>query len=114
VPGDEDSLIRALENLFRNAIDAMPQGGLLHITISHNDKLSKCVRMEIADNGVGIQPDHLDRIFDPFFSTKDVGKGTGLGLPIVHSIVQEHQGTISVESQPGVGTRFIIQLPTED
>ena len=114
VRGDEDSLVRALENLFRNAIDAMPQGGLLRITASRDDKLPKRVRMEIADNGTGIQPDHLDRIFDPFFSTKEVGKGTGLGLSIVHSIVKEHEGTISVESQPGVGTKFVIHLPTEE
>jgi len=112
IRGDEDSLVRAFENLFRNAIDAMPQGGVLSIDVSRES--SDRIRLAISDTGVGIDQDHLDRIFDPFFSTKEVGKGTGLGLSIVHGIVQEHQGTVTVESQPGLGTKFIIVLPTEE
>ena len=111
ISGDEDSLVRALENLYRNAIDAMPQGGILSLGVYWEN--SNCIRLEIADSGVGIQPEDLKRIFDPFFTTKDVGKGTGLGLSIVHGIVQENQGTIGVESQPGLGTKFTIVLPAE-
>ena len=112
IRGDEDSLVRALENLFRNAIDAMPQGGILSVDVSRES--SHRIRLAISDTGMGIEKEHLDRIFDPFFSTKEVGKGTGLGLSIVHGIVQEHQGTITVETEPGLGTKFIIVLPTEE
>lgn len=109
VLADEDSLGRALENMFRNAVDAMPGGGTLHIRAAREDTW---LRLEIADTGVGILGENLGRVFDPFFTTKEVGKGTGLGLSIVHSIIKEHRGTIAVESQPGLGTRFTILLPT--
>ncbi len=114
VRGDEDSLIRALENLYRNAIDAMPEGGVLSLGVFREDYMSKTIRLEIADTGPGIQKDHIDRVFDPFFTTKEVGKGTGLGLSLVHGIIEEHQGTITIESQLGRGTKFTIVLPTED
>jgi signal transduction histidine kinase len=114
VRGDEDSLVRALENLYRNAIDAMPEGGALSLGVFWEDRMRKKVRLEIADTGLGIQTHHLDRVFDPFFTTKEVGKGTGLGLSLVHGIVKEHQGTITIESQPGQGTKFAIILPTEN
>jgi signal transduction histidine kinase len=113
VRGDEDSLVRALENLYRNAIDAMPEGGVLSLGVFWEDRMRKRIRLEIADTGLGIQKDHLDRVFDPFFTTKEVGKGTGLGLSLVYGIVQEHQGTITIESQVGRGTKFAIVLPTE-
>jgi signal transduction histidine kinase len=113
VRGDEDSLVRALENLCRNAIDAMPRGGVLSIGVFWEDRMRKRVRLEIADTGTGVQEDHMDRVFDPFFTTKEVGKGTGLGLSLVHGIVKEHQGTITIESQLGRGTKFTIVLPTE-
>jgi signal transduction histidine kinase len=111
--GDEDSLVRALENLYRNAIDAMPEGGVLSLGVFWEDTMRKRIRLEVADTGPGIQKDHIDRVFDPFFTTKEVGKGTGLGLSIVHGIIKEHQGTITIESQPGRGTKFAIVLPTE-
>ncbi len=111
--GDEDSLVRALENLYRNAIDAMPEGGVLSLGVFWEDQMRKRMRLEIADTGPGIRKDHLDRVFDPFFTTKEVGKGTGLGLSIVHGIIKEHQGTITIESQLGRGTKFAIVLPTE-
>ena len=114
IRGDEDSLIRALENLYRNAIDAMPEGGVLSIDVSWEDASRQKVRLEIADTGFGIRKDDLARVFDPFFTTKEVGKGTGLGLSIVHGIIKEHQGTINIDSQPGRGTRFRIVLPTAD
>jgi signal transduction histidine kinase len=113
VRGDEDSLVRALENLYRNAIDAMPDGGVLSLGVFWEDGMRKRIRLEISDTGLGIQKDHIDRVFDPFFTTKEVGKGTGLGLSLVHGIVKEHQGTITIESQLGRGTKFAIVLPTE-
>lgn len=114
IRGDADSLIRALENLYRNAIDAMPNGGVLSLDASWEDASRQKVRLEIADTGLGIRKDDLARVFDPFFTTKEVGKGTGLGLSIVHGIITEHQGTINIASQIGEGTTFRIVLPTAD
>jgi hypothetical protein len=97
-------------NLFLNARDAMPNGGLLAITTAAEDA---AIRVEVADSGMGIAPEHLARIYDPFFTTKAPKKGTGLGLSVTYGIVREHGGTIEVESQMGQGTRFIIELPLE-
>lgn len=95
-------------NLIDNAIDAMSGVGTLRvITRREND----FVMVEVADSGAGIPPDVLPRIFDPFFTTKEVGVGTGLGLDISYRIIQQHNGTIEVHSQPG-HTRFIVRLPT--
>jgi signal transduction histidine kinase len=71
------------------------------------------VRIEIRDNGPGMPPEVKSRVFDPFFTTKDVGKGTGLGLSISHGIVERHGGSMTVESEPGRGTLFVIELPLE-
>lgn len=114
VLAEKDSLARAFENLFHNAIDAMPDGGTLRIEAAREDAREPRLRLLISDTGVGISEEHLGHIFDPFFTTKDVGKGTGLGLSIVHGIIKEHRGTITVESRPGVGTKFTILLPTEE
>ena len=67
--------------------------------------------MEVSDTGCGIPEAHLGRLFDPFFTTKPVGEGTGLGLGIAYGIIRNHGGDISVESEPGRGTRFCVQLP---
>ena len=67
--------------------------------------------MTLRDTGPGIPPGLEQRIFDPFFTTKDVGAGTGLGLSITYGIIQDHQGTISVDNRPGEGARFLIELP---
>jgi hypothetical protein len=93
-----------------NARDAMPNGGLLAITTGAEDS---AIRVEVADSGIGIAPDHLARIYDPFFTTKAPKKGTGLGLSVTYGIVREHGGTIEVESEMGRGTRFLIELPLE-
>jgi two-component system, NtrC family, sensor kinase len=69
------------------------------------------VRVEIADNGLGIPADVLPKIFDPFFTTKEIGKGTGMGLSISFKIIQEHGGKIVVDTEPGMGTVFSILLP---
>jgi two-component system cell cycle sensor histidine kinase/response regulator CckA len=97
-------------NLAANARDAMPAGGRLELrTTSENGRLWA---LEVQDSGVGIPPENLDRLFDPEFTTKAVGKGTGLGLWIVRSIVQEAGGRIRITSQPGKGTTVRIELPT--
>ena len=71
------------------------------------------VYIEISDNGEGIRPEHLSKIWDPFFTTKEQGEGSGLGLGIVKNIINKHKGEIKLESMPGEGTRFIIRLPAE-
>jgi two-component system, NtrC family, sensor kinase len=96
-------------NLITNAAQAMgEQQGTITI-VTRGD--GSGVAVEISDNGKGIPPDVLPKIFDPFFSTKEIGKGTGLGLSISYKIVQQHGGRIEVESQPGAGTKFTVWLP---
>jgi len=95
-------------NLLINAIHAMSGGGTLRIAL---ERANGDVKMEVGDTGHGILEEDLPKIFHPFFSTKEAGKGTGLGLTVVHNIVQEHGGTIAVESEPGKGTTFTITLP---
>ncbi len=95
-------------NLLSNAIDATSRGGKVFVR-SRNDGAS--VRIEVSDTGEGIDPSVVDRIFDPFFTTKPVGQGTGLGLSISYGIVRDHEGTIDVNSRPGVGTTFVVRLP---
>ena len=97
-------------NLVNNAAQATEPGrGVITLTTRRHDAAH--VAVEIQDNGKGIASDVLPRIFDPFFTTKEVGKGTGLGLSIVYKIVEQHGGTISVDSAVGVGTRFTVVLP---
>jgi signal transduction histidine kinase len=97
-------------NLIINAAQAMPEGkiGLIDIRTDSNDKL---VWIEVKDNGPGISHDVLKKIFDPFFTTKDPGTGTGLGLSVSQNIIQQHGGTLTVDSTLGVGTTFRITLP---
>jgi PAS domain S-box-containing protein len=108
VQGIEYKLQQVFLNLFLNARDAMPRGGWLTIVTR---AAGDAVAVEIGDTGSGIPPDHLSRIYDPFFTTKDIGKGTGLGLSITYGIVQEHGGTITCDSIVGQGTRFTLTLP---
>jgi PAS domain S-box-containing protein len=108
VLGVEHKLQQVFLNLFLNARDAMPRGGWLSIaTRVEGDR----VVAEVADTGSGIPPEHLARIYDPFFTTKVMGRGTGLGLSITYGIVQEHRGTIGCESTIGQGTRFTLTFP---
>jgi two-component system, NtrC family, sensor kinase len=109
VQGIEYKLQQVFLNLFLNARDAMPRGGWLTIATSVAPDGSAAV--EISDTGSGIPVEQLSRIYDPFFTTKDIGKGTGLGLSITYGIVQEHNGTITCESAIGQGTRFTLTLP---
>ena len=99
-------------NLVNNAAQALGPGpGEIRITTRRED--AGHVAVEEADNGKGIPPEVLPKIFDPFFTTKEVGKGTGLGLSIVYKIVEQHGGSISVDSSVGVGTRFTVVLPLQ-
>lgn len=109
IEADPDQISQVLLNLFLNAVHAMEEGGALRISAQpwHGE-----VRLCVSDTGRGIPREHLTKIFEPFFTTKEVGKGTGLGLNVVTGIIQEHHGTITVESEPGSGTTFTITLPT--
>jgi signal transduction histidine kinase len=95
-------------NLLLNAMNAMPNGGAIDITV---ELTSSEVRLCVSDTGEGILPEDLDKIFDPFFTRAPLGKGTGLGLSICHSIVDQHGGSIGVESQSGKGSTFTVKLP---
>jgi signal transduction histidine kinase len=109
IQGRGGELNQVWTNLIDNAIDAMNGSGrIIVITRSEAD----FVMIEIADNGPGIPSEVLPRIFEPFFTTKEVGVGTGLGLDISYRIIQQHHGTVEVQSQPG-HTRFIIRLPVK-
>jgi two-component system, NtrC family, sensor kinase len=107
---DAGSLRQLLMNLLLNAIYFTSEGGSICITTGL-DRAGR-IRLTVQDTGAGIPAELLGKVFDPFFTTKPVGEGTGLGLTISHRIVEEHRGTIEVESQPGKGTSFIITLPS--
>jgi signal transduction histidine kinase len=106
--GVRQNLVQVFVNLITNAVHATAAGGAITI-ISSADAHS--AQVQEADNGAGIAPEVVGRIFEPFFTTKPDGKGTGLGLSIVQGIVENHGGTISVDSTPGKGTTFSVQLP---
>jgi two-component system, NtrC family, sensor kinase len=108
IRGSANKLQQVFLNLFLNARDAMPSGGMLEIrTAAHNGS----VEIEIADTGGGIAREHIHRIFDPFFTTKANGRGTGLGLSVSYGIIKEHAGKIDVRSTPGKGTSFHVEFP---
>ena len=95
-------------NLLANAIQASHEGGKVVVRSRHDDGR---VVIDVIDEGTGIPPKVRDRIFDPFFTTKPPGEGTGLGLSISYGIVQDHGGTIAVDSAPSRGARFTVRLP---
>jgi PAS domain S-box-containing protein len=98
-------------NLITNAVQAMPDGG--ELTLTTGTVGQNRVRVDVRDTGVGIPPEHLQDIFNPFYTTKDPGQGTGLGLSVVHTILQRYQGQIRVRSEVGAGTTFTIELPCQ-
>jgi two-component system NtrC family sensor kinase len=106
--GNAGKLQQVFLNLFVNARDAMPDGGELRIL---TDAVDSKIEIIVQDTGVGISRENVKKIYDPFFTTKAAGKGTGLGLSVSYGIVQEHGGNISVDSRPGVGTSFKLELP---
>jgi two-component system NtrC family sensor kinase len=106
--GSTTRLQQVFLNLFMNARDAMPGGGMLEVrTGARNGS----VEIEVTDTGAGIPPEHLHRIFDPFFTTKATGRGTGLGLSVSYGIIKEHAGKVDVRSTPGKGTSFRLEFP---
>jgi len=108
VLGSTNRLQQVFLNLFMNARDAMPSGGMLEVrTASQNGY----VEVEVTDTGMGIPRENLIRIFDPFFTTKSSGRGTGLGLSVSYGIIKEHAGKIDVRSTPGKGTSFRLEFP---
>ncbi len=106
---NQNALRQVFLNIITNAVQAMPAGGELRV---NSERLADGrVRLEFSDTGVGIPPEHLTDIFNPFFTTKAPGQGTGLGLSIVHSVVKRYRGSIRVESQIDRGTTFSIEFP---
>jgi len=105
-----NKLQQVISNIVKNSIDAMEDISNKAITIKAYHNHSHCC-LTIEDTGQGIEPERLTKIFDPFYTTKDVGKGTGLGLSVSKSIIEEYNGEINVESQVGIGTRFYIKFP---
>jgi two-component system, cell cycle sensor histidine kinase and response regulator CckA len=122
--GDPTQIHQIILNLATNAKDAMlQQGGTLKIELKNspvrsdkdfNSKTEKFVCLAISDSGEGIDKSIMDRIFEPYFTTKGIGKGTGLGLAVVHGNIKNHRGTITVESEKGKGTKFTILFPALD
>lgn len=125
--GNQNQIHQVFVNIINNAIDAMNGEGIIQIILSsittddpllsqfpdtQHHRRNYC-KIEIKDNGQGMDQVVLERVFEPFYTTKEVGKGTGLGLSIVHSIVKDHHGVIRVESQKGQGTTFMILLPEQ-
>jgi two-component system NtrC family sensor kinase len=109
IQADPLQLRQVFLNLMSNAAEAMPQGGTLTLTTRQGPSPG-LVTAEIQDTGVGISEENMKKIFTPFFTTKPIGKGTGLGLAIIYGIVKMHRGQISLQSQPGKGTKFTITL----
>jgi two-component system, cell cycle sensor histidine kinase and response regulator CckA len=123
IKGDPTQFEQVMVNSCANARDAMPEGGALRIRVANVTLDETCARLnleahagtyvlfEIADTGTGIPQDIIDNIFQPFFTTKEMGKGTGLGLSTVLTIVKSHGGFVNVESQIGRGACFKVYLP---
>lgn len=107
--GNAGKLQQVFTNLILNARDAIFDGGIINLTTKIDGEDS--VVIEVSDNGIGIEPENLGKIYDPFFTTKGVGSGTGLGLAVTYGIVQEHSGTIETTSEVGEGTTFRLEFP---
>lgn len=120
IMADPTQIHQIILNLCTNAVHAMPDGGILEVALKNMEldeamaaryadlKPGLYVNLIVNDTGHGIPEEEMDRIFDPYFTTKEVGKGTGMGLAFVHGIVKSHEGWLSVESEPGKGTIFSI------
>jgi len=116
IQGDSDYLKRVLQNLFGNAKDAMPEGGIISIECQRASNASgdTSVIIRFSDTGIGVPESIREKIFDPFYTTKKKGKGTGLGLALVRRIITQHKGTISVENAGLKGTTFRIEIPESE
>jgi len=111
IRGDSAKLQQLFLNLFLNAVDAMPEGGTLRLSLESCD--SDEVEVRVADTGTGIPAEALAKIFEPFFTSKPRGKGSGLGLAVAKGIVSDHDARIDVASAPGKGTEFLVSFPVE-
>ena len=107
---DGNQIQQVVLNLVNNAVDALPQGGDIFIETRLNTE-AKSIEVVFEDNGIGISSEDQNRVFIPFFTTKEPGKGTGLGLSICNNVISAHNGKISLESRIGNGTRFVVSLP---
>jgi signal transduction histidine kinase len=107
---DPGQIHQVLVNLVVNALQAMPEGGRLTIRTMAEDRH---VCLIVEDTGVGMTREEMERVCMPFYTTKDVGEGTGLGLAVVHGIVTSHSGSLEIESEPGKGSRFAVRLPAD-
>jgi len=110
---DRDQMMQVLTNLEKNAVEAMPDGGILTIELNHQDRE---IEIKVSDTGIGIPDKNMDKIFTPFFTTKAMGKGTGLGLPLIYGIIKMHKGQIHVVSNADpekgpTGTTFKLRIP---
>lgn len=111
---DVQKMTEAILNLVLNGIQAIkPLPGSITITALDNKEVGEATII-IEDSGNGIEGENLSKIFDPFYTTKKVGEGTGLGLAVVYGIIKKHKGSIVVQSAPGKGTRFDITLPSSE
>lgn len=125
IMGDPSQIQQVIVNLCKNAADALEsQRGTIEVSLSHGNlepapsnpeiKAGEYFQLKVRDTGLGMPPDVMDRIFEPFYTTKDVGKGSGMGLSVVHGILEKHGGTITVESEEGKGSVFTVYLPVYD
>ncbi len=122
VKGDPDQLQQVLLNLASNALDAMPEGGRLEVALAVTRAAPPdtpgderpVVEITLRDTGIGIDPEAMGHVFDPFYTTKEAGRGTGLGLSVAYGIIEEHGGWFGVDSTPGAGTTFRVHLPLHD
>ncbi len=112
IQGDAGALTHAFMNLCVNAVDAMPETGILTLTSRNLDR--GWIEVVVEDNGMGMPREVLEKALDPFFTTKETGKGTGLGLSLVFSTVKAHRGQLEIESEPGAGTRVRLRFPACD
>ncbi|MEK7749223.1 MAG: ATP-binding protein, partial [Bacteroidota bacterium] len=123
INGDDGQIQQAVLNILINARDAMPDGGVISLQSERIDfgdhqpgafseaRTGEYVAVSVADTGIGMTKDVQNRIFEPFFTTKDQGKGTGLGLSVVYGVINSHNGFVSVQSEPGVGSQFTLYFP---
>ena len=111
ISGDEHQLQQVFLNIVINAEQAMTESQVQGVLTVGTRGTESAVVVTIKDDGPGIPQENLTRIFDPFFTTKDIGKGSGLGLSICYGIVEEHGGSMKVDSELGKGTTFTIELP---
>jgi two-component system NtrC family sensor kinase len=110
---DREQIVQALLALLINAVEAMHDGGRLVVRTAAAGEPADLVHLSVRDDGVGIPPEVREHMFDPFFSTKNEAKGVGLGLAVVYGIVRRHEGNVSVESRPGEGATFTLELPRD-